>query len=214
MSKLSIIDIQGQADGDFVLADNLLEQAKGEQAVYDVVVAYLAGLRAGTASTLVKREVSGTGAKPWRQKGTGRARAGYRQSPVWRGGGVAFGPHPRSYYQRIPRKVAELAFRHAFSEKVAAGTVRVLKALDLSAGRTKAAAAMLKALKVKRGALFIDDKIDAMTLRALRNVPGVRLTTAAEVHTYEVMVYREIFITPAAMAIITKRLAGRSSRAA
>lgn len=214
MSKLNIVTMQGQPAGEYELADDLLECERGAQAVHDVVLAHLAGLRAGTASTLSKSFVAGTGAKPWRQKGTGQARAGYRQSPVWRGGGVAFGPHPRSYAQRIPRKVAALAFRRAFSDKVASGELRVLQTLDLADGRTKAAAAALAALNAKRGALIVALRVDAMALRALRNLPGVRLTTATDVTTYELVRHRCVFVVQDAMVAIVKRMAGRSARAA
>src|SRR5512137_1096628 len=124
MSKLAVYDMKGGSVGEAEFPEALLVGRKGEQAVHDAVVAYRAGLRSGTASTLRKGEVAGSGKTPWRQKGTGRARAGYRQSPVWRGGSVAFGPHPRSYAQNLPRKVARLAFQAAFSARVAAGEVK------------------------------------------------------------------------------------------
>lgn len=211
MSKLNIITMQGQPAGEYELADDLLECKRGAQAVHEVVLAYLAGLRAGTASTLSKSFVAGTGAKPWRQKGTGQARAGYRQSPIWRGGGVAFGPHPRDYSQRIPRKVAELAFRRAFSDKVVSGELRLLDKLELD-GRTKSAAAMLKALQVEDGALIVASRIEAMTLRALRNLPGARLTAATDVTTYELVRHRNVIVVQDAMAVIVKRLAGKNGR--
>jgi large subunit ribosomal protein L4 len=115
MSKLTIYNMQGAAVGDMDVDAGLLVLKKGTQAVHDVIVNGLARGRAGTASTLAKGEVAGSNKKPWRQKGTGRARAGYRQSPVWRGGGVAFGPHPRRYGGKVNRKVAKLAFQRAFS---------------------------------------------------------------------------------------------------
>ena len=104
MSKLPLKSIKGDSVGEYEVADNLLVLDKGEQAVHEAVVAYNAHQRAGTASTLSKTNVSGTGAKPWKQKGLGRARAGYKQSPIWRGGAVAHGPHPRKYRRRSPRK--------------------------------------------------------------------------------------------------------------
>ncbi|MBU0678134.1 MAG: 50S ribosomal protein L4, partial [Verrucomicrobia bacterium] len=113
--------MKGESIGDFDFSDELLVHDKGLQALQNAVVAHRAAQRAGSASTLTKSEVAGSGRKPWRQKGLGRARAGYRQSPVWRGGGVAFGPKPRSYAKKISKKGARLAFRRAFSEKIAAG---------------------------------------------------------------------------------------------
>jgi large subunit ribosomal protein L4 len=186
----------------------------GSQAVHDVVAAYLAGLRAGTASTLNKGRVAGSGRKPWRQKGTGRARAGYRQSPVWRGGGVAWGPHPRSYAAKVPRKVAHLAFRRAFSDKVKDGAVQVLDALAVAAPKTKAIVQLLKALRIDGAALFIVEAIDRNALLALRNVPGIAIATARTVSTYEVVRFPKLVITQAAMDQLRARLAGRKAGAA
>ena len=116
MSKVPVCNMQGDRVGDVQLADDLLELKRGAQAVQDAVQAYRAGLRSGTASTRKRGEVSGGGAKPWRQKGTGRARAGSIRSPIWKGGGVVFGPIPRSFAKSINRKVSQLAFCRAFSE--------------------------------------------------------------------------------------------------
>ena len=214
MSTLNVLDLQGKSAGEFDLADELLVQKKGTQAVHDVIVAYQAGLRAGTASTLRKGEVAGSNIKPWKQKGTGRARAGYRQSPVWRGGGVAFGPHPRSYTQRIPRKVVELAFRRAFSDRVVAGDIQLVTELTLSEAKTKAAAALLKNLKIEGCVLFVVHQIDPKVRLALRNLPKVGLSTVSELNTYTVLLYPKIVITRAAMEQIQGRLSGRKAKAA
>ena len=116
MSKIKSFNDKGEAAAEVDFADELLVLDKGDQAVKDVVVATLAARRAGTASTLGKGEVAGSNKKPWKQKGTANARAGFRRSPVWRGGGVAMGPKPRCYCTKINKKVADLAFRHALSE--------------------------------------------------------------------------------------------------
>ena len=116
MSKINVYNAKGEATGEVEIADERLVLDRGGQAVKDVVTATLNARRAGTASTLGKGEVAGSNRKPWRQKGTGRARAGLRQSPVWRGGGVAMGPKPRDYGVKVNRKVAQLAFRHALSD--------------------------------------------------------------------------------------------------
>ena len=119
MSKsLLIKNKDGKDIGNYDVPENLLEYDKGDHAVHEVVVAYQAHQRAGTASTLSKSNVAGSGKKPWKQKGLGRARAGYRQSPIWRGGAVAHGPHPRSYKKKISKKILKLAFRRVFSEKI------------------------------------------------------------------------------------------------
>ena len=132
MNKLKTYDMSGAVSGDVELADELLVLGAGEQAVHDCVVATRNARRQGSASTLTKGEVAGSNKKPWRQKGTGRARAGYRQSPVWRGGATAFGPKPRSYAVKVNKKVGRLAFRRAFSEKVMAEQIKVLDELSLA----------------------------------------------------------------------------------
>jgi large subunit ribosomal protein L4 len=208
MSKLAVCDMSGANVGHYDVADGLLVLDKGSQAVHDVVVATLAGRRAGTASTLRKGEVAGSNRKPWRQKGTGRARAGLRQSPVWRGGGVAFGPHPRSYAQKINRKVARLAFRRAFSEKVAAESVRVLEELAVPEPKTRCFRELLKALQIPGKALFVVDKLDRKAVLASRNIPGISLATAAEVGTYELLSHPVVVVTRAAMDRLRARLGG------
>jgi large subunit ribosomal protein L4 len=207
MSKLSVHDMKGSALAKLDFPDALMTK-KGQQAVHDVVVAYQAGLRAGTASTLGKGAVAGSGKKPWRQKGTGRARAGYKQSPVWRGGGVAHGPHPRSYAKKIPHKVARLAFRSAFSDLIREGRVRVLDQLVLAEPKTKSALALLKTLGIDQGALILVDKLDKNLLCAVRNLQNVEATTAQSVSTYQLLRYPVALITRAALEVLQARLAG------
>lgn len=215
MSKLTIYDMKGQAVGEVALAEDLLVTGKGEQAVHDAVVAHMAGMRAGTASTLGKGAVAGSNRKPWRQKGTGRARAGCRRSPVWRGGGVAHGPHPRSFAKKLPRKVAKLAFRRAFSDKAAAGDVKVLESLTLPGleekRKTHAFVDLLAAFGAGRGALVIVDKIDILLTLASRNVPGVEVATAGDVSTYQILKHRIIVVTKSAMDGIRSRLEGKAA---
>jgi large subunit ribosomal protein L4 len=214
MSKLRIYDLQGAAVEEVDFPEALLVKGKGAQAVHDVIVAHQAGLRAGTASTLRKGEVAGSGKKPWRQKGTGRARAGYRQSPVWRGGSVAFGPHPRDYSKRVPKKVAELAFRRAWSDKVAGDGIRVVDRIDMPAPKTKVCAALLKALGLQRGALIVVDKPDRNLIRAARNIPEVEVTTAQELNTYQLVRYPAVVLTRAAVDGVKHRLERKAGRAA
>ena len=136
MSKIKSFNDKGEAAAEVDFADELLVLDKGDQAVKDVVVATLAARRAGTASTLGKGEVAGSNKKPWKQKGTGNARAGFRRSPVWRGGGVAMGPKPRCYCKKVNRKVVDLAFRHAVSEHIKDGKVVVVESLPAD-GKTR-----------------------------------------------------------------------------
>ncbi len=206
MSKLPIKDFQGKSAGEYDLSDDLLVYDKGLQAVTDAVVNHRANLRQGSASTLSKGEVSGSNKKLWKQKGTGRARTGLRQSPVWRGGGVAFGPKPRDYNRSQNRQEARLAFRRAVSEKVAGGQVVVVEELSLPAPKTKEFAGLMKGLGVGAPALFVTDVVNPDVVRATRNLAGVEVTTADNLHTYQVLRYPSVVVTRAGMAALEERL--------
>ncbi|MBN1676494.1 MAG: 50S ribosomal protein L4 [Kiritimatiellae bacterium] len=206
MSSLSVCDRNGTPAGSFEIADELLVLGKGAQAVCEAVTAHRAAKRAGTASTLSKGQVSGSNRKPWRQKGTGRARAGYRQSPVWRGGGVAFGPHPRDYTQKLPRKVARLAFGRALSEKIAAGAITVVEQLEMPEPKTKAFVALMSALKIESPALFLVEQLDRNLTLASRNVPGVEVIAARAVDTYQLLRYPRVVASRPAMGVLKARL--------
>lgn len=205
---LKVTDLRGGTVGEVDIPETLVEARKGDQAVHDSVSAYLAGLRAGTASTKGKGAVAGSNRKPWQQKGTGRARAGYRQSPVWRGGGVAFGPHPRSYAVKVNRKVAQLAFRRAFSSRLLADEVRILDEIVVAEPRTKLFSGMVKALGLTRGALLVVDRVDRNLVMASRNVPKFEVVAAKDVSTYQVLRYPVIVCNRAGMEQIKQRLAG------
>jgi len=206
MSTIKVFNSAGKAAGELTFADERLVLDKGEQAVKDVVVATRNGMRAGTASTLSKGEVNGSNKKPWRQKGTGRARAGLRQSPVWRGGGVAFGPKPRDFSQKINRKVMRLAFDRALSEKIAGGEVIVIERFDLAEPKTKLMTATLKQLGVEKSALIILDQLDDKVILAARNLPKVEVASAAEVDVYSLLLYRTLVATQAGFAALTARM--------
>jgi large subunit ribosomal protein L4 len=211
MSTLKTYDRNGAAVGEFEVAESLLVTDRGEQAVHDAVVAYLAGRRAGTASTLRVGEVAGSNRKPWRQKGTGQARAGSRQSPIWRGGGVAFGPHPRSFRKHLNRKVGRLAFRRALSDRIAEGRVLVVESADLQEAKTRHFVAFLKALKVRAPALVVLGKADPKVSLAARNVRGVEVATASSVNVYQMTRYPVVVADRAAMEHLKGRLAGAAA---
>lgn len=212
MSSLGVYDMSGNRVGDFDVPDSLLQLKKGGQAVHDVVVATLAARRAGTASTLRKGEVAGSNRKPWRQKGTGRARAGYRQSPLWRGGGVVFGPHPRSYSVKVNKKVARLAFRRAFSEKLAAGDVLILDELALPEPKTKLFALLLASLKITPPAVFVVNDINRNAAMASRNIPNIEIVRAGDMSVYQLVRYRKVVATRAALETIKSRLGAEAKR--
>ena len=206
MSKVPLKNVKGDSVGDYEVADGLLLQDKGAQAVHEAVVAYLAHQRAGTASTKSKSEVAGSGKKPWAQKGSGRARAGYKQSPVWRGGAGAPGPQPRKYKKKVSKKVARLAFRRAFSAKVAQGEVLVIDAVQLEAPKTKAFAAVLSNLGLDRGGLFIVDTLQENVNLAARNLERVEVVRADLVNTYQMLRHKQVVITEAGMKVLSARL--------
>src|SRR3974390_614842 len=185
--KLTIKDIKGSNQGELEVKFPLVEDGKGTQAVHDAVVAYQAAQRMGTACTKNVGEVAGTNKKPWRQKGTGRARAGSFQSPLWRGGGVGFGPKPRDFGKKVSRKTRQLALRKALSERLRAGDVVLLDDLKLPTPRTKEIVGLCSALELKGTALFVSQANDKNLALASRNVPYVTLATSDSLNTYDVL---------------------------
>ena len=214
MSKIRICDSKGGALSDMDFPDGLMQLDQGGQAVHESVVRYQARRRAGTASTLSKGEVNGTGAKPWKQKGTGRARAGYKQSPVWRGGAAAFGPHPRFYGGKINHKVAKLAFQRAFSEAVTDGQVLVVDEIAVPSGKTRDFIAFLKAIKVEAPALVVLDRVTAELEQAGRNAERIELTSAESLNVYQLLRYPRIVISKAGMDALQSRLEATSPKGA
>ena len=179
---------------------------RGEQAVKDAVTAIRNGMRAGTASTKSKGEVAGSNKKPWKQKGTGNARAGFRQSPVWRGGGVAHGPHPRSYETKLNKKVWRLAFARVISDKIKAGDVIVLDEFKFEAPKTKLMAALLKSLGVDRSACIVQKDVDDTVLLVTSNLPRVDYCTAQALDVYTAMVSRKLVCDKAGFEALMARI--------
>ncbi len=180
---------------------------KGEQAVKDAITAIRNALRAGTACTKGKGEVAGSNKKPWKQKGTGNARAGFRQSPVWRGGGVAHGPKPRDFEQKINKKVMKLAFARALSDKIVSGDVIVVDAFAFEAPKTKLMAALLKTLGVDRSAVIVQKDVDDTTLLVTSNLPRIDYSTAQALDVYTVMVNKKIVCDKAGFDALMARIA-------
>ena len=178
----------------------------GTEAVQQTVVAYRAAQRMGTACTKNVGEVSGTNKKPWRQKGTGRARAGSFQSPLWRGGGVVFGPKPRDFTKKISRAIRQLALRKALSERLKAGDVLVVDDLKLTSPKTREFLGVLAALQLQGTTLFVSHGVDKNLLLASRNVPGVELTTGDSLNTYQVLRSDKLVFTRGAFENIEQRL--------
>jgi large subunit ribosomal protein L4 len=204
--KLPVIDISGAAKGEVEFAEELLiKNGKGTQAVHDAVVAYMANQRLGTHKTKQMGEVAGTGKKPWKQKGTGRARAGSFQSPLWRGGAITFGPQPRDYSKKITKKTKSLAFRKALSERLLAGDVVVLDSLMLKSPKTREFAAVLKKVAPVAHALVVAESVDENLKLASRNIESVQVEPAASVNVYELLRFDKIVATKAALAKLQER---------
>ncbi len=206
--KLPVIDISGKAQGEVEIADEvIITTGKGTQAVHDAVVAFRANQRLGTAKTKQMGEVQGTGKKPWKQKGTGRARAGSFQSPLWKGGAITFGPQPRDYSKKITKKTKTLAFRKAFSERLLAGDVVVLNDLKLENAKTKGFVAVLKKVSPKGNALVVTESVENNLRLASRNLSAVQVEPADSVNVYQLLRFDKIVATKGALAKLQERAA-------
>ncbi|MEI7938717.1 MAG: 50S ribosomal protein L4 [Verrucomicrobiota bacterium] len=204
--KLTIKDITGKDQGELEVKFQLVEGGKGTQAVHDTVVAYRAAQRMGTACTKNVGDVAGTNKKPWRQKGTGRARAGSFQSPLWRGGGVVFGPKPRDFTKKISRTTKQLALRKAMTERLRAGDVLLVDDIKLGSSKTKEFVGVLNALDLDGTALFVAHVADKNLMLATRNVPNVVLTTSDSLNTYDVLRSDKLVFTRNAFEQLEARL--------
>jgi len=204
--KLAIKDSNGNSAGELEVNFTLVEDGRGTQAVHDVVVAYQAAQRMGTACTKTMGEVAGSGKKPWRQKGTGRARAGSFASPLWRGGGVVFGPKPRDFSKKVSRKTKQFALRKALSERLRAGDVLVIDDLKLTSPKTKEFVKILSALGLTGSALIVANAADPNLARASRNIANVALATSESLNTYDVLRSDKLVFTRGAFEQVEARL--------
>jgi len=186
---------------------SIIENGRGTQALHDVIVALRANRRSGTANTKTKAEVTASGKKPWRQKGTGRARAGYTSSPIWSGGGVVFGPKPRDYSKKVTKNVRKLAFLKALSSRIADGDVLVAEQIEVKEPKTKQFVQLLHSLTEEARVLVIASQYSEATYKAARNVRLVLLNTAAEVNAEQLLAYRKIIVTKEGLSKLAERLA-------
>lgn len=187
MAKFDVLDMNGKKVSDIELSDAVFGLTPNEKVMHAAVVNFLANQRQGTQSTKTRSEVSGGGRKPWRQKGTGRARQGSTRSPQWTHGGVALGPKPRDYSYRLNKKVKRLAVLSALSSKAQSGDMIVLDKIEATEYKTKTIANMLKAVGVTKKALIVTPAVDAKLVKSAANIPGVKTTAADCVNTYEVL---------------------------
>ena len=204
--SLSLFDLAGKEVGSVDL-DKLVFDGKVNKALlHQVILMYQANKRQGTASTKTRGEVSGGNSKPWRQKGTGRARVGSSRNPLWRKGGVAFGPHPKDYSYQVPKKMKQKALISSLNSRLNDNLVKVLKELTVETGKTKDFAKVLDTLKLERKTLFVCDKPQAMLIRSAQNLKTVSLKRWEMINAFDVLNYNNVVITEAALTQLTERL--------
>ena len=205
--KINVQNTNGESVEEMEVPFTLVEEGdKGLQAVHDTVVAYMASQRSGTACAKTRSEVAGTGKKPWRQKGTGRARAGSFQSPIWRGGGVVFGPRPRDFRKDANKKTRKLALQKALTERIKSGEVLVVDQISIAQPKTKDLISSLDNLKVDGTALLVTNNPDQNLQLSTRNVSYVGVTTSESLNTYDTLKYDRIIITRDAFNGLQSRL--------
>ena len=207
MPVIQVKNMQGADVEELALNDAVFGVEPNKAVMHEVVVNYLAGLRAGTSCTKSRGEVRGGGRKPWRQKGTGRARAGTSRSPLWRGGAIIFGPKPRDYSYRVNKKKVALAMRSALSDKVTENAMFVLDALSFEAPKTKDMIKVLEALGSDKKTLLVLPELDEVVVKSARNIKGITPVTVAELNTYDILNHNNIVITKDAVAKIEEVLA-------
>jgi large subunit ribosomal protein L4 len=195
----TLLKADGKEGGKVDLAESLFAAPINESLIHQAVVRQLAGRRIGTADTLTRGEVTGGGRKPWRQKGTGRARQGSRSAPQWAGGGVVFGPHPRSFEQKMPSKMRRTALRGVLSSKQADGALRIVEGVDLDEARTKAMLARLAGWKAEGKVLLVLPARDESVERACRNLREVRVILADSLNVVDLLGADTVVFTRAAL---------------
>lgn len=208
MPKVAVYNTQGEQVGEIELKDEIFGVPVNQAVLHEVMVMYQANQRRGTHDTKTRGEVSGGGRKPWRQKGTGRARHGSIRSPIWRHGGIVFGPHPRDYSYEVPKKVRRLALKSALSARVQEGKLLVLDKLEMDAPRTKEMVRILNNLKVNDKALVVTGDRNVNVAKSARNLPGVNSVEASLLNAYDVLRHGTLVMTRDAVARVEEVLAG------
>ena len=199
MPNVVLFNMEGKELGNYELNDAIFGIEPSMSAIHTVVVSHLANKRQGTQSALTRAEVRGGGIKPWRQKGTGRARQGSTRSPQWTGGGVVFAPKPRTYKKSVNKKIKALAMKSALSSKVADSNLVLVDAIAFEEIKTKKAAQMLKDLKVETKALVVLAEKDENIYRSVKNIEGAKSTFVGELNVYEMLKYDKLIITKGAV---------------
>lgn len=206
MGKLSVLNIKGEKTSDISLNKELWEMEPNDAVLYDAITLSRNSLRQGTASTKTRSEVSGGGAKPWRQKGTGHARQGSRRAPHWIHGGVVFGPHPRDYDKKMNRKERRLALKSALAYKAIDNELVVIDSFKLESAKTKEVTGVLENLKVSNNVLIVVDELDENMVLATRNLSNVILLQANEINVLDIISADYMIVTEGAIKMIEEVL--------
>ncbi len=207
MPSVEIVDLNNAAVGSIELSDAVFGAEVNEALLYEAVRQYTAARRSGSAATKTRHEVSGSGKKLWKQKGTGRARMGSIRSPLWRHGGTVHGPQPRSYEYKLPRKMMLGALRSALSAKLRDGELKVVSQFELADHKTKTFASVLGRLEVKNGALLVETAANTKLERGSRNLPGVKLVPTKDVTVYDLLKYKQVLLSESAAKKLSESLA-------
>ncbi len=202
MPSISVVDMEGKNVGSVELAESVFGIEPNEAVMHQMVLNYLAAQRQGTQSALTRSEVSGGGKKPWRQKGTGRARQGSTRSPQWTHGGIVFAPKPRSYRFTVNKKEKRLAMKSAFSVKAAANEIIVVDTIAVDEYKTKKIAAMLKAVEAEKKSLIVLDSIDSKVIKSAGNIPGVKTAQVNTLNVYDILNADKLIIAKGAVSKI------------
>ncbi|MFA6356568.1 MAG: 50S ribosomal protein L4 [Candidatus Omnitrophota bacterium] len=206
MAELEIYNIKGQSVGKFELDKKVFDGKVNEAILHQVIRMYEANQRQGTADTKTRSEVRGGGKKPWKQKGTGRARAGTNRSPLWKGGGKIFGPHPRDYSYSVPKSVKKLGLVSSLNAKINDNDMIVLDDLKLEKAKTKEFVAVLGKIKAEKKPMIVLEKKDESVVRASRNIRSLILRDYKTLNAYEILKQKKVVITQKALEALTKLL--------
>jgi len=207
MPKVTLLNQTGSNVGEIELNDSVFGIEPNQHVLFEAIIMQRASLRQGTHKTKIRSEVAGGGRKPWRQKGTGRARQGSIRSPQWRGGGTVFGPTPRSYSYKLPKKVRRLAIKSALSSKVLDENILVLDSLTFGTPKTKDFKTVLSGLSVDKKALIVTADLDENVALSARNIPGVTVVTASGINVLDVVNHEKLIMTKAAVEKVEEVLA-------
>lgn len=207
MGGLNIYNIKGDVVDTYKIDKEFMDNTPSTQAVHDVVVAYLANQRSGTASTKNRSQIKASTHKPWRQKGTGRARAGMVSSPIWRGGGIVFGPQPRDFGKKVSKKLKRKALSSVISQKFNEEAIQIIDNIAIDEPKTKKIIDLLELLKINnKKVLIIKQQSDKNVIKSTNNIKGIQTVTAQDVNVYQLLYCDKILVEPEALQIIKNRI--------